>query len=85
MKEGNFIPHKQTAEYFCINCKFWSQTADEIGFCMKAKGFGIRSINRIESVLKSKGLSIDDIEEVKNEVLGGLRTEHNFGCIHFEA
>ena len=69
----------------CINCKFWSQTADEIGFCMKAKGFGIRSINRIESVLKSKGLSGDDIEEVKNEVLEGLRTEHDFGCIHFEA
>ena len=69
----------------CINCKFWNQTADEIGFCMKAKGFGIRSMRLIESILQSKELSDNDIEEIKNEVLGGLRTDHDFGCIHFEA
>ena len=69
----------------CINCKFWNKTADEIGFCMKAKGFGIRSMRLIESILQSKGLSDNDIEEIKNEVLGGLRTEYDFGCIHFEA
>lgn len=69
-------------DFTCSTCKFWNQTADEIGFCKKGKGFSFRSMQLVESILRDKGLLGNDIEEVKNEILGGLRTDKDFGCIN---
>lgn len=69
-------------DFTCATCKFWNQTDSNEGFCSNSP-VSLATLESIDIELIEHQLSTNDRENIKNLILGGLRTDKDFGCINY--